>query len=264
MMATIEHQQPRSASDNLILGVVAAYAAAFVVFGFLVQPAADVLRGLKRDPDHPRRAAHRLFRRRRNRRGLRERRAADPCSGARLLARWREDDGRVRRGALSRAGLRPVRQEPSQCLADRRGRCALRAVPRRAFPRASQYGVLRRRARADFFGDPVLHRPHADGQRSTCARDRACGRLHSSARGGAPLPRAYGLQPLQYGVHGGHRRHDRRRDVQGVRLRARPCLHLDKRGEQTSSPYFSASSSPRWSLWAGLSTGARSNVCRSF
>ena len=38
--------QPRSASDNLILGIVAAYAAAFVVFGFLVQPPADVLRGL--------------------------------------------------------------------------------------------------------------------------------------------------------------------------------------------------------------------------
>ena len=66
------------------------------------------------------------------------------------------------------------------------------------------------------------------------SRDRACGRLHSSARGRAPLPGAYGLQPLQYGVHGGHRRHDRRRDVQGVWLRARPCLHLDKRGEQTS------------------------------
>ncbi len=46
MTGTCEHQPPRLASDNLILGVVAAYAAAFVVFGFLVQPAADVLRGL--------------------------------------------------------------------------------------------------------------------------------------------------------------------------------------------------------------------------
>ncbi len=45
-MATIEHQQPRSASDAFILGVVAAYAAAFVLFGFLVQPPPDVLRGL--------------------------------------------------------------------------------------------------------------------------------------------------------------------------------------------------------------------------
>lgn len=46
MTETSEHHEPRLASDNLILGVVAAYAAAFVVFGFLVQPAADVLRGL--------------------------------------------------------------------------------------------------------------------------------------------------------------------------------------------------------------------------
>ena len=46
MTGTSERQQPRLASDNLILGVVAAYAAAFVVFGFLVQPPADVLRGL--------------------------------------------------------------------------------------------------------------------------------------------------------------------------------------------------------------------------
>ena len=36
----------RPASDGLILGVVAAYAAAFVAFGFLVEPAGDVLRGL--------------------------------------------------------------------------------------------------------------------------------------------------------------------------------------------------------------------------
>jgi hypothetical protein len=46
MTGTSERQQPRLASDNLILGVVAAYAAAFVVFGFLVQPPGDVLRGL--------------------------------------------------------------------------------------------------------------------------------------------------------------------------------------------------------------------------
>jgi hypothetical protein len=46
MTGTSEHEQPRQASDPLILGVVAAYAAAFVVFGFLVQPPADVLRGL--------------------------------------------------------------------------------------------------------------------------------------------------------------------------------------------------------------------------
>ena len=46
MTTTSEPQQPRPASDNLILAVVAAYAAAFVVFGFLVQPPADVLRGL--------------------------------------------------------------------------------------------------------------------------------------------------------------------------------------------------------------------------
>ena len=46
MTGTGEHRQPRAASDNLILGVVAAYAAAFVVFGFIVQPPADVLRGL--------------------------------------------------------------------------------------------------------------------------------------------------------------------------------------------------------------------------
>ena len=46
MTGTGEHRQPRVASDNLILGVVAAYAAAFVVFGFLVQPPASVLRGL--------------------------------------------------------------------------------------------------------------------------------------------------------------------------------------------------------------------------
>src|ERR1700735_4959828 len=45
-MGTGEHHEPCVASDNLILGVVAAYAAAFVVFGFLVQPPADVLRGL--------------------------------------------------------------------------------------------------------------------------------------------------------------------------------------------------------------------------
>jgi hypothetical protein len=46
MTGTSEQEQPRLASDHLILGVVAAYAAAFVVFGFLVQPPADVLRGL--------------------------------------------------------------------------------------------------------------------------------------------------------------------------------------------------------------------------
>jgi hypothetical protein len=46
MTGTSERQHHRLASDNLILGVVAAYAAAFVVFGFLVQQPADVLRGL--------------------------------------------------------------------------------------------------------------------------------------------------------------------------------------------------------------------------
>jgi hypothetical protein len=46
MTGTSEHRQPRLASDNLILAVVAAYAAAFVVFGFLVQAPASVVRGL--------------------------------------------------------------------------------------------------------------------------------------------------------------------------------------------------------------------------
>jgi Protein of unknown function (DUF1576) len=46
MTGTSQLQQPRLASDNLILGIVAAYAATFVAFGFLVQPPADVLRGL--------------------------------------------------------------------------------------------------------------------------------------------------------------------------------------------------------------------------
>jgi hypothetical protein len=38
MTGTSQLQQPRLASDNLILGIVAAYAATFVAFGFLVQP----------------------------------------------------------------------------------------------------------------------------------------------------------------------------------------------------------------------------------
>ena len=46
MTETSEHHEPRLASDKLILGVVAVYAAAFVVFGFLVQPPVDVLRGV--------------------------------------------------------------------------------------------------------------------------------------------------------------------------------------------------------------------------
>jgi hypothetical protein len=46
MKTTTDPSAPRSASDGLILGVVAAYAAAFVVFGFCVQPAAAVLRGV--------------------------------------------------------------------------------------------------------------------------------------------------------------------------------------------------------------------------
>jgi hypothetical protein len=46
MTRTSEHQRPRMASDNLILAVVAVYAAAFVVFGFLVQAPASVVRGL--------------------------------------------------------------------------------------------------------------------------------------------------------------------------------------------------------------------------
>ena len=46
MTGTSQLQQPRLASDNLILEIVAAYAATFVAFGFLVQPPADVLRGL--------------------------------------------------------------------------------------------------------------------------------------------------------------------------------------------------------------------------
>ena len=45
MTGTSERQPPRLASDSLILGVVAAYAV-FVIFAFLVQPPADVLRGL--------------------------------------------------------------------------------------------------------------------------------------------------------------------------------------------------------------------------
>ena len=43
MTGSSEHRPPRLASDNLILEVVLTYAAAFVVFGFLVQPAADIL-----------------------------------------------------------------------------------------------------------------------------------------------------------------------------------------------------------------------------
>ena len=86
MTGTREPYPPRLASDNLILGIVAACSAAFVVFGFLIQPPADVLRGLKRDPHHPRRAAHPRFRSRGNRQRLRERRAAHACGRARLLA----------------------------------------------------------------------------------------------------------------------------------------------------------------------------------
>jgi hypothetical protein len=46
MTETSEHHGPRLASGNLIPGVVAASAAAFVVFGFLVERPADVLRSL--------------------------------------------------------------------------------------------------------------------------------------------------------------------------------------------------------------------------
>ncbi len=46
MTISTDERAPRPASDGLILGVVAAYAAAFVVFGLIVQPPADVLRGL--------------------------------------------------------------------------------------------------------------------------------------------------------------------------------------------------------------------------
>ena len=201
MTGTSELQQPRLASDNLILEVVAAYAAAFVVFGFLVQAPADVLRGLGAILTTRDALLTDYF-------GVGG--IGGGCVSAglltlagtlRLLARWRKGDRRVRRGPLSRARLRPVRQEPSQCLADRRGRCALRAVPRRALSHASQHRVLRRRARADLFRDPVFHRPHADGQRPARSRDRARGRLHPSARGRASVQGAHGVQPLQHGVH---------------------------------------------------------------
>ena len=45
-MTTTEQRESRPASDRVILGVVAAYAGAFVAFGLIVQSPADVLRGL--------------------------------------------------------------------------------------------------------------------------------------------------------------------------------------------------------------------------
>ena len=233
MTETSEHHEPRLASDNLILGVVAAYAAAFVVFGFLVQPAADVLRGLSAILTTRDALLTDYF-------GVGG--IGGGCVSAGLLTLagalvyWRA--GAKMTGASVAAlflvlgfglfGKNLLNVWP--IVAGVALYARFRGEPFRAHLNTAFFGG----ALAPIFSE-ILFSTDLTPMVSVPARsrDRPCGRLHSSARGRAPLPGAYGLQPLQYGVRGGYCRHDRGRDVQGVRLRARPCLHLDKRGEQT-------------------------------
>ena len=106
-------------SDRVILLVVCAYAAAFVVFGLFVDGLDQVLRGLAPDRHDPRRAAYRLFRHRRHRRRVRERRPADAVRVLGLLPREGEDHRRFGRGPVPGAWIRTVRQESAQHLVDR-------------------------------------------------------------------------------------------------------------------------------------------------
>ena len=113
MTGSSEHRGPRLASDNFILGIVAAYAAAFVVFGFLVQPPGGVLRGLGAILTTRDALLTDYFGVGGIGGGCASAGLLASCRGARLLAGGREGNRRVCCGPFSRARLWPVRQESS-------------------------------------------------------------------------------------------------------------------------------------------------------
>ena len=243
----------RPLPDRVILRVVAAYAAAFVVFGFVVDgPGSGPARPRRHRPD-ARRAADRLFRRRRHRRGLRERRPAHA--------------GRLPRLSRRRTRRSPARRSPacswcwgSACSArtsSTSGRsssassCTRDSGARRSRPTSTP------RSSAPRWPRSFPRSCSAPRWRSSSGCRWRSPRASSSASSwpgrGAAVQGAHGLQPVQHGLHRRHRGHAGRRHVQIVRVRSGPGDDLDDRQQPRSSAAFSRRCSRRWSRSASTS-----------
>ena len=144
--------------DRVILAVVAAYAAAFVAFGLLVDGPDRVLRGLvdivlTRDA-----LLTDYFGVGGIGAGLRECGPAHPGRLPGLPHRGRQGHRRGSRLPVPGAGVRPVRQEPAQHLVDRPRRLPVRAFQGRGVLGPHQHRVFRRGTGPGLLRDPVQHR----------------------------------------------------------------------------------------------------------
>ena len=111
---------PAQVSDRAILLIVVAYAAVFIAVRLCRgRPCRRRPRPRSRSSCRARHPPHRLLRHRRDRRRLRECRAADPMCMSRLLQVGRENEWRSGRGPLSDARFRAVREEPAERLVHR-------------------------------------------------------------------------------------------------------------------------------------------------
>ena len=224
-------------SDNVVLLIVALYAASFVVFGFLVDTPAEIFRGLAPDSDVTRYAAHRLHRSRRNGCRFRQRRAPDPVLQFRLLQVAREDGRRVGCLFVSCSWICAVRKEPAEHLVHRRRCVPVLQVQERAIRDEHQYGVLWSSARSHLLRDPLQHVPSPRGQLASERVYQPGHRVHSGARRGAAVQGAHGIHSVQHGIHRGPGRHPGCRALQILWLCPGPGLHLDDR-EQSSAEWI--------------------------
>ena len=168
--------------DHIVLGAVCAFAAAFVVFGFLVDGPVRVFHGLVLIVTTRDALLTDYF-------GIGGIGAA--CVNAGLLTLcaclvYRLANAKITGASVACLflvlGFGALRQEPFQHLVDRRRRLSLRAVQGRAVFGPCQHGVLRRRAGACLLGDPVQHVPDPRNEGAACDRDKPRHRLYPGAR----------------------------------------------------------------------------------
>ena len=148
----------RPVSDGVIVGIVCAYAAAFVAFGLLVDGPGAVLHGLAEIVTTRDALLTDYFGIGGIGAGCVNAGLLTLCAALRLPPCGREDHRRRGRLPVPRPRVRIVRQEPVQRLADRARRLPLRTVQGRGVRRPHQHGLLRRGAGAGLLGDSLqLH-----------------------------------------------------------------------------------------------------------
>ena len=214
--------------DRVILGVVCVTPRRSSLFGFVVDGPERVAARPRRDRHDARRAADRLFRGRRHRRGLRERRPADALRMPRLsTARGAKMTGAAVACLFLVLGFGLFGKNLLNIWSIVARRLPLCALQGGAVLGPHQHGILRRGARPGVLGNPVQHDAGARGPGTARGRHEPRHRLRPGPGRRAALQGAHGLQPVQHGLHRRHRRHAGRRHVQVLRLRAGPGDDLD-------------------------------------